>query len=348
MLFNDVNCPAQDSLPYGTLDLDPAVCLDPGPPPRVRCFVQGCTHFLRPPSRTGRGDVCPAHGIRCHPSQNNPTYSYADARRNIIVSPELLASRIVGHPFKYESNRLGLENSEDALSWNLFRSLQEAGILHEIARWITGLDIDTEPALFLWGIRLTGDSFEPWELLVAARDRFERNLPVLRPLTEPDIPLYLPDRYLILIEAKFTSPNPFYTDGPRRTPDSLTKDELLAIYQDRQLQILDLDQAWTRARIFYQLWRNTIFAEWMALADGPKTKAYHANLTRAGQENESCEEFRQLLRPQFQDRFAHIAWEDIYFLGETSHGLSRLGQYLQTKTARLKPAFRVPRAAWAD
>jgi len=48
-----------------------------------------------------------------------------------------------------------------------------------------------EPDLYLWGIRVSGDSFEPWDLLIAARKRFESNLPVVRPLTEPDIALLL-------------------------------------------------------------------------------------------------------------------------------------------------------------
>jgi hypothetical protein len=60
--------------------------------------------------------------------------------------------------------------------------------------------------------------------------RLESNLPVERPLAEPDNALYLPARYLILIEAKFTGPNPFYTDGPRRDAHSLTKEEPLNIY----------------------------------------------------------------------------------------------------------------------
>ena len=62
------------------------------------------------------------------------TYSYADMRHNAIASPHLLATRIVGHPFKFESHRLGLERSEDMLSWNVFRSLQEAGCLRMLAQ----------------------------------------------------------------------------------------------------------------------------------------------------------------------------------------------------------------------
>src|SRR5208282_1292283 len=98
----------------------------------------------------------------------------------------------------------------------------------------------------------------PWDLLIAARQRFEANLPVNRPWTEPDIALYLPGRYLILIEAKFTSPNPAYENGPQKDPKSLTKDELLDIYQDSALTILDVERTrsplpktscWTSTRI---------------------------------------------------------------------------------------------------
>lgn len=336
----------QDSdapLPFGTPDLDPAIQVEPGPTRRVRCFVRGCQHVLRTPTRGDRGESCPTHAIFCHHSASTgATYSYADARRNIIAAQDVFASRLVGHPFKYESHRLGLENSEDALTWNVFRSLQEAGRLHEVARWITGLDIDAEPLLFLWGICLTADSFQPWGLLIAARDRFEQNLPVLRPLTEPDITLFLPGRYLVLIEAKFTGPNPCYSDGPRKDAGSLTKAELLDIYCDPQLRILDVDRARKADKVRYQLWRNLVFAEWMARAENRTTKAYHASLTRAGRENESCAEFRRLIRPGFADRFTHIAWEDIYHLCEDDQrDLARLRRYMGAKTCHLQPAFRL-------
>ena len=101
------------------------------------------------------------------------------------------------------------------LTWNVFRTLQECGLLHTVAGWITGLEIQEEPP-YLWGLSISDDAFQPWDLLLAARERFESNLPVKRPPTEPDIALYLPGYYLILIEAKFTSSNPFYVDGPPR------------------------------------------------------------------------------------------------------------------------------------
>jgi hypothetical protein len=270
------------------------------------------------------------------------TYSYPQTRRNIIASADLFATRLIGHPFKYESHRLGQENSEDALTWNVFRSLQEAGELHEIARWITGQDIPTEPFLFLWGIGLHQDTFKPWDLLIEARERFESNLPVSRPLTEPDIALLLPGRYLVLIEAKFTSPNTFYTNGPRKDASSLTKAELLNLYRDRDLRILDWEMAMASERVYYQLWRNMVFAEWMAGRDQKSTRAYHVSLTRAGSENDSCDHFREMVRPEYRDRFVHIAWEDIYYqCARDNRRLERLQRYLETKTAGLKRAFRL-------
>jgi Restriction Endonuclease associating with ARP len=298
--------------------------------------------MLRPPARRAPGEVCPDHGIVCHYSYSKPTYSYTDVRSNIITSADLFAARIVRHPFKLETHRLGSENSEDALTWNVFRSLQEASCLHELASWIIGRQIPYEPWLYLWGILVTEDSFEPWDLLVAARKRFESNLPVDRPLTEPDIALHLPGRYLILIEAKFTSPNPYYTDGPRKNAQSLTKTEVIDIYQDPRLEILDAERARESKRIYYQLWRNTIFAEWMARQDHHETEAYHANLTREGFEKESCEHFRTILRPECSDRFVHIHWEGVLKLAELQPtALSKLRWYLQTKTAGLVKAFRI-------
>jgi len=328
-----------DYLPFGTHNLNPmAVCLSNNPR-RVRCYVRGCKWILQAPTRYERGEPCPEHGIRCHFSSSGATYSYADVRGNAIVAPDLLANRIIGHPFKFESHRLGNERSEDMLSWNVFRSLQEAACLGTLARAITGDATPLEPFLFLWGICLTDDAFDPWNLLNAARERFESALPVERPLTEPDIMLWLPGKYLILIEAKFTSGNMTYQRGARKDAHSLTLDELLNIYHDSTLQILDHDQACSAPRVHYQLWRNMVFSEWMAREDHPATKAYHVNLVRQGYEEANANEFHDLVNPEFQDRFRRITWEQIYHLYAAKSRVSTLCRYLETKTAGLVRAF---------
>jgi hypothetical protein len=179
-------------------------------------------------------------------------------------------------------------------------------------------------------------------LLTAARQRFERDLPVDRPLTEPDIALHLPGEYLVLIEAKFTSPNPYYVRGPRRQPQDLTVDELLTIYWDDGLTLLDWDMARRQDRIFHQLWRNTVFAEWMAKQDDLRTRAYHVNLVREGHEEGAGQEFPPLLREVHADRFKHVTWEQLYEVANHHcPRLDRLCRYMEEKTEGLRRAFRV-------
>lgn len=329
------------SLPYGVGDLVQSIEHYATKPARVRCYVRGCEELLEVPTRYQRGQVCRWHGIRCHYSGGKPTFAYEDARRNLIVSADLFRRRVIGHPFKYESHRFGLEKSEDAVTWNVFKSLQEAGHLHHIARSITGDDSGYEPILYLWGLCLTEDDFEPWNLLIKARERFESKLPVKRPLTEPDIALFLPGRYLILIEAKFTSSNTAYERGPRRNASSLTVDELCETYYDPECRLLDYHAASESRRIYYQLWRNMIFAEWMAREDHCQTRAFHVNLVRQGRDEESAREFGRMVKADYGDRFRQLTWEWLYRFVANLPGLSDMRTYLRRKTANLRPAFQI-------
>ena len=328
-------------LPYGIGEVQVTSRPSKAGDKSVQCFVVGCQNRLRVPTRTFPGDVCPDHGIRCHYSSNQPTYSYLQPRRNIIASADLFTQRIVRHPFKFESHRLGSERSEDALSWNVFRSLQEARLLSKVAEMLTGIASDHEPTLYLWGICVSDDSCDPWHLLIAARERFESSLPVERPLTEPDIALHLPGKYLILIEAKFTSSNTHYEDGPRQSSSSLTKQELVSIYQDAALRIVNVQAAETASRVYYQLWRNTVFAEWMAKLDHPQTEAFHVNLVRDGADVESAFEFRRMINEPYQNRFQRLTWEKLYSLCSHETELSRLKRYFESKTAGLQRAFAI-------
>lgn len=328
----------EQTLPFGIDDLDPQIVIQPGPPKQIRCFVRGCTEFLAPAVRTS-GPACPRHGIRCHSSG---TFAYEDARRNAIVDADLFGSRVIGHPGKYSSDWLGNENSEDMLSWNVFRSIQKAGLLAALASEVLGLPESGEPDLYLWGIRVSDDSFAVWDLLTAARHHFETSLPVDRPQTEPDIALHVPGVYLALIEAKFTSANGFYQRGPRKDSQSLTLDELLEIYADPKLRLLDTETARGRDRVPYQLWRNTVFADWMALRDSETTKAFHINLVRHGAEEDTATEFDGLLREKYRDCFQRVIWENIHRWGNgRSSDLDRLCCYMEQKTAKLRKAFQV-------
>ena len=320
--------------PYGLAELDRKIrrCKKTG---RIKCPVRGCRHWLRPPKRAPKsaGEPCPEHGVVSHTS----TYSYADYRRNLVVDGFFFDQHIRYHPFKYEAHRFGSEKSEDALTWNVLRGLQTTNALGEVAALALGRRYRQEPRLFLWGLEIMADAVEPWDLLIKARERFESDLPVNRPLTEPDAALFLPGSYLILIEAKFTSHNPVYRRDRTKLLD-LTLGQLIHIYQDPGLQFLDYEEAGQRDEIHYQLWRNLIFSEYMAKLDSPQTIGMVVNLVRSGTEHDACWPVLSLMHPPFRDRFEQLSWEDLYAIAERS-GASSIIRYMQNKTAGLKPAF---------
>jgi hypothetical protein len=86
-------------------------------------------------------------------TQVDLTLTWENPRRNIIVSPDLFGRQVSHNPFKYESHRFGYERSEDAVSWNVWRSLYQAGLLGKIGEKITGIAGRIEPTLYLWGRR---------------------------------------------------------------------------------------------------------------------------------------------------------------------------------------------------
>jgi len=100
----------------------------------------------------------------------SPTYILENRRDNFILD-QYLIEQLEG---KAETWRLGNENSEDALSFNVLRSLQEAGALAESVRLLVGVDVTDEPDLAVWGRWLGRASTRPVPELHAALTELER------------------------------------------------------------------------------------------------------------------------------------------------------------------------------
>ena len=183
-----------------------------------RCPIKGCsTPLVAIKYGRGRKLFCPEHGIRLHSGTfvywNGPEMRRQAQLRNLRVRPELADATALGSATKAESYRLGYEMSEDALSWNVFVGLAEAGQLREAAKYLTGRPVDAEPDLYLWGLRIdvkngTRGFFQPLERV---RDLLERD--IRRFKTEPDIMLVLERQLIVCIEAKFGSGNPIAYDS---------------------------------------------------------------------------------------------------------------------------------------
>lgn len=172
----------------------------------MRCPLIGHDHWL-PWDARGYSRGTQAHGGPSMTFRVSPTYVLDDPLENFIAGRDLVAGALNREWQKAETRRLGHENSEDAVSWNVFRSLQEAGQLGLAARVLAGVDVEGEPELILWGRRIGLDETAPCPEIQRALDALE---PTHRQQTEPDVVLHLPGWGWIFIEAKLASPTATY------------------------------------------------------------------------------------------------------------------------------------------
>jgi len=299
----------------------------------VRCCVASCTNWLarRTRGRLSRESVCDKHGISVSTS---PTYVYDDYRRNFIVNVPLLEQV---KQLKVESWRLGNERSEDALSWNLFVSLAELGELKSAFRLLTGLDVDAEPELYLWGVRITTGEPSRWARLLTLRNELEFGYGFP---TEPDIVLRVPGVALVLIEAKFGSSNGTLKGQEDRFG---TVAEFLESYPGIDGGSDPLNRNWIETQspdaVYQQLVRNVIFAQW--LADSGE-QPWVVNLVRDSEERDIEQRMACHLPPERPVQFRRCTWEALAMLPAIhEERAAPLKKYLENKTIGLKKAFSI-------
>ena len=319
------------------------------------CPIAACsTPLINIPDSRGERLFCPTHGIRLH----SKTFVYWNgveqkdkARlRNFVIRQDLARDIALRSVEKAESHRLGYEMSEDALSWNVFVGLAEAGKLRHAVRFLTGSNVDAEPSLYLWGIDvLTGECFPP---LHAVRDKLEKGIKRFR--TEPDVMLVVDGRLVICVEAKFGSGNPLAYDGKVEDDQKPTdRVGLLRRYLDQATA--DTRRIINREGIgkeFHsQLFRNVIFASEMAPQMANGCDWHVVNLVSETQWNKHCDSnqysfkdpepyVRSYLHQDCRQRFSFRTWEELYgalIKGDTA--LGQLNAYICSKSAHYARAF---------
>ena len=159
------------------------------------------------------------------PPQNTFCHSYT--RRGGTAAPRGSAAPRVGtgrplhepEPPRQISHRLGHETSEDALTWNVFAGLADAGKLKQAVHFLTGRTVTGEPRLYLWGELIDPEHRrrEHFEPLREVRGRLEPDIHTFQ--TEPDIMLVVDGELLVCVEANFTSGNPIAHETVTRTEE---------------------------------------------------------------------------------------------------------------------------------
>jgi hypothetical protein len=259
----------------------------------------------------------------------SPTYVLENALDNFIVGQDLIAEAIDGRWGKAETGRLGNETSEDALTWNVFRSLQEAGCLGVAARVLVDTEAAAEPELYLWGHRLTLERAESWTELQAVRDELE---PGLAQQTEPDAGLHIEGWGWVLIEAKFGSGTDVY-DDPARVESWLERYSAACpgVFADEAIRAVKL-------REFPQQLLRTI-----AVAHKLKGQGERATVVALVREHDPTDIERwvgRCLAETSDVSFRRATWEGLYrALDPDRSSLEQLRLYMENKSYGLRQAF---------
>jgi hypothetical protein len=327
-----------EQLPYGLGDLeegfssrykskDTAVLKDG----KIRCCIAGCTEFVIP--RKTKSGLLPHNFCPIHRVSSGSTYVYEHHEQNLIIGRDWF-KKVMAE--KWES-RVQNENSEDALTWNVFVGLYALNGLKYLVKLFTGQDFDEEPELYLWGCRIAPNKFKTWDNLANLRNLLEPKNEVLTP-TEPDIILRIEGKIIVLIEAKFGSRNGVLFKKEK----AITTESFLIRYAAKSKDSDPLNREWIQAQeqkqILAQLCRNALFSTRLG---GPGEKPFVVNLVRQKDEINIEERFSKHLLPGIVD-FRRVEWESIYHLDiiRASDDLP-LKNYFRNKTKSLRKAFQL-------
>ena len=260
---------------------------------RSACPVRGCVE----------ASPCPIHHVSVHSTRGGFTYVYDDPIRNLLWVEADDRQRLEAILRGKRESRMGHEHSEDAVTWNLFRFFERHECLAPAMREICPCP-GGEPGLTVFWTTHEGSL---WDSFKFCSDQIPEKT-IAR--SESDLILLWEHRLLVVIEAKFRSPN--RSDANKRA-DELRKSRPYIAHASRYLNREGAEEAVRDG--WYELLRNWVLGT--ALKDALGCEAFVlVNLLRKRHEKEHGENPRRdfaeracVLTPD--RRFVVAYWEDL-------------------------------------
>jgi len=286
----------------------------------VECPVKGCKERVERQQRVFRkGDNfrCPKHHFFISPS----TFEYPHELDNLLWKEKSDIELFKKIKKVKRESRMARDNSEDAVSWNVFRFLERNHLIESFLSSITGLYLKSSEVIY-WSYSQKEDNVLP-ELNEARREFGE----VIRRGSEPDI-IIKTDKVLFFIEAKLTAGNETipsnknnskkYKSGGHNWFSKVFKSDYKTI-------------AITEKK--YELLRFWLLGTWMAKQHG--LNFYLINLVLSEREKDIENIFKGYIRESERRKFLRIAWEDIYrYISNTNSSKDKdiILNYFRNKT----------------
>jgi len=263
----------------------------------VECPVRDCNEKVARQRKVFKKEDrfrCPKHDIFISPS----TFEYFDESDNSLwkeKSDMKLFKKI--KKVKRES-RMARDNSEDTVSWNVFRFLERNNLIEEFLNSITGLYIKSSEVIY-WSYSQKENKVLS-ELNKARREFGE----VIKRGSEPDI-IIKTDKALFFIEAKFTA-------GNRTIPSNKNNSKKYESGGHNWFSMVFKLDYKTIAIIEkkYEPLRFWLLGTWIAKKQG--LDFYLINLVLSEREKDIENIFKGNIRETKRRKFLRITWEDIY------------------------------------
>jgi hypothetical protein len=263
----------------------------------VECPVQDCAETVERQRHRFRRDPkyrCPRHGIYISPS----AFEYDAPEDNLLwTAPDDLALLEAIQGSKRE-NRMARDNSEDAVTWNVFRYYERTHQLSGLLAGALGCEVGA-PEVIYWSY--SQQERTTWTELIRARKAFgedpDRG-------TEPDLIVLTPEA-LVWIEAKLGAPNRTVPSNPGRREGYLTGGNgWFAQVCRGDYETIAITEK------LYELLRMWLLGTWLARELGPLFVLI--NLVPEARETDIEARLIPHLVSEPRRRFLRWTWEAIY------------------------------------
>jgi hypothetical protein len=287
----------------------------------VECPVKDCDVIVERQRNSFKREkkfYCPEHKIYISPS----TFEYENETYNLLWKDRDDMELLKNIKTVKRESRMARDNSEDALSWNVFRFLEKNQLLEKVIEPTLGVPIKS-PEIIYWSYSQKDET--GWPALNDAREYFGEQI---RRGSEPDI-IIKTDNALFFIEAKLTASN---ETVPTNLDDAKKYEE-----KDKKFYSQIFKSAFNTIAVQekkYELLRFWLLGNW--IAKEKNLDFYLIDLVLEEKEQDIENIFGQLIKQDQNKRFIRITWEDIY-AQILNHGTSlsdsnRIIDYFKNKT----------------
>ncbi|TET31581.1 MAG: hypothetical protein E3J72_21960 [Planctomycetota bacterium] len=278
---------------FGFQELKPKITITPA---SVECPVKACKNTVERQRRSFKREerfFCQDHRIYISPS----TFEYDQETENLLWMNKADLSLFRAIKTVKRESRIARDNSEDALSWNVFRYLETENLLSKLLSSITGIE-QQQTKLIYWSF--SQDHQGSWPELNSARQEFGEEL---KRSSEPDL-VAVTDKDIFFIEAKFTASNNTTPSDKNNCRKYLTG----GTEWHKQVFTQDFNTIAVIGKK-YELFRFWLLGSW--LANQCQKDFYLLNLVLAEREKNIEKQFSPYIKPAVNRQFKRVTWEDI-------------------------------------